>query len=321
MLFTIQDFEFTITHMIHVITKGGMGNQMFQYAYALQLRKVNHPKELILLNGALHRFYPSNRKLNLHHFKLDPRTRQCSVFRACWLTGRYILRTIATCGIKVFVNLVKRNRVISTEDEMALLNNGLYFTSDAYHMPIPKKTHGIKHLNSFFQDAKILDGIYDELIESFSIITPPSSANQQLIEEINACNAVCLHIRRGDYLTLPQFQVCDSSYYTNAVQKACETLDSPVFYCFSTGKEDIKWIKDNYRFNADVRYVDLENPDYEELRLMMTCKHFIISNSTFSWWAAVLSKASIYEPKKVWAPKVWYHGSDARMALPSWNLI
>ena len=75
-----------------------------------------------------------------------------------------------------------------------------------------------------------------------------------------------------------------------------------MFFVFSTGHDDIEWIKENYHFNANIQYVDLDNPDYEELRLMKACKHFIISNSTFSWWAAFLARN---KTKIVWVPSVW----------------
>ncbi len=84
---------------------------------------------------------------------------------------------------------------------------------------------------------------------------------------------------------------------------------NPVFYIFSNNENDLEWIKKNYHFKDTVKqreiklkYVNLKNSDYEELRLMYNCKHFIISNSTFSWWGAYLSS---YPKKIVIAPERW----------------
>ena len=76
------------------------------------------------------------------------------------------------------------------------------------------------------------------------------------------------------------------------------------FYIFS---DDINWVKNNIDFGCDVTFVEGNNPNYEELRLMYTCKHFIISNSSFSWWAQHISS----NPKKVViAPNKWFNNKD-----------
>ena len=95
--------------------------------------------------------------------------------------------------------------------------------------------------------------------------------------------------------------------YKNAVKYIKGTVDNPTFFIFSNTHDDIEWIKENYKFDMEPIYVDLSNPDYEEIRLMMSCKHFIISNSTFSWWASLLSKN---EGKLIVAPKTWSNKND-----------
>ena len=58
-----------------------------------------------------------------------------------------------------------------------------------------------------------------------------------------------------------------------------EKVENPVFYVFSDNNDEIAWIKENYHFDYEVKYVMLNNPDYEELRLMYHCKHFVIANA------------------------------------------
>ena len=81
-----------------------------------------------------------------------------------------------------------------------------------------------------------------------------------------------------------------------------ERAKNPVFYIFSDNLKEIEWIKENYHFDFDVQYIELNNPDYEELRLMYQCKHFVIANSTFSWWGSYLAAN---EDKIIVAPKIW----------------
>ena len=132
-----------------------------------------------------------------------------------------------------------------------------------------------------------------------------SEENKAMLEQITKCNAVCVHIRRGDYISNSKnaaLVVCDEIYYKNAMKYIGQNVESPVFYVFSDNNEEIAWIKENYHLPYDVRYVMLNNPDYEELRLMYHCKHFIIANSTFSWWGAYLAD---YQDKIIVAPNTW----------------
>lgn len=305
--------------MIHMMTRGGLGNQMFQYALALQIQKVNESKE-IWINGELHPLSIDKREQSLYHFALTPDAKVCPRWRALWLICCFVVRMLRAVGLKGVIELVRVRRLCNAELLPNLLNKGLYYTADPYSMPVIKPVSNPKHIYAYAQSPEVLKGIESELRNAFKVKTEPSAQNQRVLDEIRACNAVCLHIRRGDYSLYPQYQVCDAAYYSNAVKQACKMLHEPVFYIFSNKQEDIDWIKANYHFDANVRYVELDNPDYEELRLMQSCRHFIISNSTFSWWAAVLSERAGTD-KKVWAPKKWFNGSDVKMTLDSWMLL
>ena len=150
-----------------------------------------------------------------------------------------------------------------------------------------------------------------------------------MLRQIESTEAICLHIRRGDYLN-PEWrnlQICTFEYYNRAINEIMKRTNNPVFYIFTNTHQDIEWIKENYHFTNSVNnkqlrlvYVDLGNPDYEELRLMKSCRHFIISNSTFSWWAAYLSTAL---NKVVLVPERWNLSfeNDNSIYLKDWIKI
>lgn len=305
--------------MIHIITKGGMGNQMFQYALALQIRKVNGSNEKIILNGALHPFSKDKRKLSLNHFALDAGTKFCSVWHGCILMLYFIISLVASSGFTMLIALLRRDRKLVEENEEKLTLKGIYYTSNPYSMPKIELENRSKHIYSYCQTPLVVQGIEDELRRSFIINTPPSQANKLMLDKIRSCNSVCVHVRRGDYELYPQYQVCNYEYYRTAIEEAKTLLINPVFFIFSNSHEDIEWIKENFEFDALIHYVDLENPDYEELRLMVACNHFIIANSTFSWWAAVLSK---YQDKQVWCPRLWFKNAHTvKMSFEGWRLL
>jgi hypothetical protein len=175
----------------------------------------------------------------------------------------------------------------------------------------------------FFQNYKFFNDYKEVIQNELKIKTEPSSANKAMLEKISNTNSVCVHIRRGDYLDerWSHLNVCTTEYYKEAMKKIKADLENPVFYIFSNTKDDIEWIKQTYDFSEyQVVFVDLDNPDYEELRLMYSCKHFIISNSTFSWWAQYLGD---YTEKIVFAPSEWNRIVEdcSGVYMPEWRII
>jgi len=143
-----------------------------------------------------------------------------------------------------------------------------------------------------------------------------------MIKELESCESVCVHVRRGDYVKLKWNEACSYGYYERAIKFMKEKLTSPLFYFFSNTHDDIEWIKSNWEFqDANIKYVDLSNPDYEELRLMYSCKNFIIANSSFSWWGAYLAGN---KDKIVCAPSKWLFEiptEKSNIIPPNWNII
>ena len=114
------------------------------------------------------------------------------------------------------------------------------------------------------------------------------------------------------------FYICDNTYFRNALAYIKKCLPDCTFFGFS---DDIDWVKNNMEFPGEVYYESGVDPVWEKLRLMSACKHFVLSNSSFSWWAQYLSN----EKKKiVVAPDIWYKtGKNAKADLyqDDWKLI
>lgn len=140
-------------------------------------------------------------------------------------------------------------------------------------------------------------------MEEFTPKVPLLEKNKTLYEKIVNTNSVCISIRRGDIVEkkelASQMYVCNKLYFNKALNYL-KKLD--INFQYIVFSDDIEWVKENMKFPDGTLFEDGTDPVWEKLRLMYSCKHFIISNSTFSWWAQYLSKN---ENKIVISPSKW----------------
>lgn len=292
---------------------GGLGNQMFEYAAARCVQ---------LQNGDEIRFnlYPfrndPQREYSLGHFALD---RECKK-----LTN--LGASVRGTWSEFLCHLYHRMGLTRGEQSFRkLASRKLLLTFDVYkHYPIDASVKGY-YWKGNFQSEKYFPGIKWVLQKDFKLTEELSSEAQSLVSKMREGNSVCVHIRRGDYVTNPVdhkiLDLCDETYYQKAMQYVSAQVENPIFYVFSNDENDLQWIQDNYKLPGNIIYVNLKQPDYMELSVMSQCKHFIISNSTFSWWAQYLAEN---EGKVVVAPSIWYNGDmqDASDIYDkNWHLI
>ncbi len=128
---------------------------------------------------------------------------------------------------------------------------------------------------------------YDDYIREHTQFSEPLNAfNQQIADKMQQEDSVAVHVRRGDFGSagIPMLNL---SYYDNALKYMSDVLKKPHFYIFS---DDIAWCRKHLNIPYPHTFVDWNKKDYEDLHLMSKSKNFIIANSSFSWWAAFLSK-------------------------------
>ena len=298
--------------MITLYLSDGLGNQMFQYACARAIQIHTNNK----LRFSLSKFSSDNagRKYALGSFNINGEIKIMSGMKS----------SIDLCLLKMRLRLpfagvpdphkgyIGKNIIWG---EPIQVYNFLDYTNKEFGRNL--------RIYGQFQNPKYFEQYSGVIKSELTVKTVPSKANQAFIDQISATNSVCVHVRRGDYLDgrWQHLNVCNYEYYLKAMKRVSEKTENPVFYIFSNSHSDIEWIKENYNFDEfNVEYVDLENPDYEELRLMYSCRHFIISNSTFSWWAQYLGAC---EEKVVVAPSVWNKKLDdyTGLYLPGWDII
>ena len=179
------------------------------------------------------------------------------------------------------------------------------------------------YLDGFFQSYKYLNLVRDELLEDFKLKKPLNSKNKKMLELIKNTESVSLHYRRTDYLKARVANVmgaCTDEYYKAAVNIIAEKTKKPLtLFIFS---DDPEWVTQNVHFDQKVVVVDINSgkKGYCDVELMKNCKHNIIANSSFSYWAAWLNE----NPEKiVIAPKIWMKNiqSDYDLIPPEWIRI
>jgi hypothetical protein len=266
---------------------GGLGNQMFQYAAGRSLGvRLGVPiiLDMSWFAGQAERRYalaPFGVEAEAClQFPLLPSSLQAITSR---LSRRYFSRIM---GVPVW-----RERCFN-------------YTIDFDNISEPVYLDGYWQSERYFRDIRAL------LVKEFSLRQALPASCKKLLSEIRGCDAICVHVRRGDYISNPiaakVHGTCTVPYYTAGVEELCEGLKQPHCYVFS---DDPEWVRSSLSFNCPMTVVDLNgsNDAHLDLVLMASCKHFLIANSSLSWWGAWLGVGA---EKKVIAPTRWFLGSD-----------
>ncbi len=276
--------------MIIVKLTGGLGNQMFQYAAGRALAQLHHT-ELKLDKSYLEKD-PKN-AYTKREFELD-------IFSAPlnFVSAAETIKFLKHAENKIYRELYRR---------FPYLFKSIYAAENAHAYAANFKKYGPNaYLEGYWQSEKYFREIAGTIRKDFSFKAAPDEVNSKLLEKIDNCPSVSLHVRRGDYLTNAAegtyHDACSTNYYKQAVELLSKNMESLQLFIFS---DDIAWCKNSLSFNYPTIYINHNSgkASFEDMRLMSSCKHNIIANSSFSWWAAWLNKN---ENKQVIAPKNWF---------------
>lgn len=282
-----------------IITKlnGGLGNQLFEYACARSLQLKYNDELRLDIEG----FKRSPRHYSLENFILNE---EVSVLPEKDSKSLVLLQAISK---------LNRNLAFSLGPLF-----GVYIWKSSNYKPLNIKD--IKgrtlYLYGYWQSEAYFKEYKDVIVKELKVKTPIPVICNDLLKDISKPNSVCVHIRRGDYVNCG-FLHCDEAYYNRGLEYIKNKYSDCNVIVFS---DDIAWVKENMKFNCPVTFVELDVPDYETLRLMYLCKHFVISNSSFSWWAQYLSD----NPNKiVIAPEYWLpeNKENKSMYLDNWIVL
>ena len=285
--------------------KCGLGNQMFQYAFAKLLKRVTGDEVKLdfsafdfssCLNDRIH-------KPRLLNFNL-----------ALPLASKEEIEQL--CLFKHEGNAMSKVYQIKIIAE-GLLNRKYCFKQEPT-LCSPEDMKKYSFFDGYWQDWTLVDSVMSELDKEFSLAEEISEKSKKKLEHINSVNSVFLGVRRGDYLKcVSKFGIFGQKYYDKAMEVVAEKVENPVFFIFS---DDITWVKENLDFSQyNIVYITDTVDDFEDYVLMSNCKHSIISNSTYQWWGA---RRYEYPGKLVVAPKKWFaDGTSVNIVPDRWIKI
>ncbi len=258
---------------------GGLGNQIFQYAFYQDLLKKN-PSEKIL--GVY------NKKKLSEHYGLEVNK---------WFKVNLPKETLLAKFLVVIAYLLKKIGYEKFLDR----SNGVFLKKNAIVI------NAYREVDTYIPEGNWLP--FNIPISSLSL------QNKLILSEINSCNSVFIHVRRGDYLNhfyKERFEgTCPISYYNSSIADIITKINNPHFFVFS---DDIDWAIKNIKA-PNIKFIDWnigENSPID-LFLMSQCKFGIIANSTFSFWAAKLG----YKKEIVYYPTKWFNDRPLPKFIPN----
>lgn len=283
--------------MIRIILKGGLGNQMFQYALGKSLAlKYDVPLMLDLsfltfripLKGLTpHRDF-TYRDYSLDIFDIKEQTTN--------LFGNSTIdKHLSYPLLSVYNRLFNNNYFLEGENFYALDEKALKVGSNAV-------------LEGYWQNFNYFAAYEEEIKETFDIDKLYDPNYKDLDEKISQQrNSVALHLRRDDFLNKKHQQVyarLTENYFKQAINKVLEQVAKPQFYIFGADEESWirSWLPLDGRNYTVIKKETSGFKDRSHFRFMSLCKHNIISNSTYAWWSAYLNKN---KEKIVITPSRW----------------
>jgi hypothetical protein len=290
--------------MVIVELKGGLGNQLFQYAAGI----------------GLSRHLDTTLQVDISNLKSADET--LGTYR------RYILSHLENAPqvvhespiiYKSYKGLGKIASFFNSSAFTGFKEKFFHYNEDFWNLK------GNICLNGNFQSNRYFEPYKEDILTKiqFSKILL-SGKDREVLNNIQKTPSLSIHIRRGDYVSNKiandVLGVLPVEYYEASYEKICNRVNIENVYIFS---DDISWAKANLNFIKNSCFVqsESENSDIVDFYLMQHCTHNIVANSSFSWWAAYLNPNS---DKIVVAPKKWFNKApyDTKDLIPqSWIRI
>lgn len=263
-----------------VFLQGGLGNQLFQYAFFLSKKEKG---ENVVCNSTMLQISVQHNGFELKSL-FDIQDVECNsnklflrmlcrfIVNREFKFKKVVLKCLSFCGLQLVIDAIP----------------------SVYQPQFPDCKHRTYYLG-YWQTEKYFVHIRQQLLDVFCFDESKLSPQTLSVRNrIQCSNSVSLHVRRGDYLSEQNKKlydgICTLNYYERAISMMEERVTNPVFYIFS---DDMEWVRQSLNV-SNATFIDWNRREdsWQDMYLMSQCKHNIIANSTFSWWGGWLNTNS-----------------------------
>ena len=283
--------------MIVVRLSGGLGNQLFQYAAGRALSS-HHAAELALDTGWFGERYLQTTSRPYALFRYPHKARMLD---PCELPTRALYTNA----------LFKRLPLGPMRGPLRLVRES-HPGFDPSFLALPDDVY----LDGYWQSPRYFDAIAVALCGELTPSVATSDDDRRVLAATASTESVAVHVRRGDYVSVRAAAnahgALSTDYYRAATRAILERLHAPHFFVFS---DDPQWTREHFRIEGPTEHVTHNGAGeaFQDLRLMSSCRHQIIANSSLSWWGAWLNP----NPEKiVVAPRPWFNTGDPADLIP-----
>lgn len=284
-----------------IITRiiGGLGNQMFQYAAGRSLALAKGCQLKLDVSGFENYDLHNGYELGLFNIKAEI------------ASAAEVSRLVGTQSR--LADFVRRKLGIAKKTHF--IERDFSFDPSFFNVTTPV------YIDGYWQSYKYLDPFAAQIREELTLAKPLAGKNAEFAKQIAQVNAVSIHVRRGDYVanqaTNKVHGFVGIEYYKEAMQRISNEVGAPYFFVFS---DDMTWARGNLGLVDNVTFVEHNTGvhSYEDMRLMSLCRHHIIANSSFSWWAAWHGHQA---GKLVFYPSNWFATGErdtSSLCPPEW---
>ncbi len=310
--------------MIYVEMYGRLGNQLFRYVTARVLQIKYYPDEVICISfnqineRAKDDVTWKNELSHLKNYYIEYHKPGKVIFNETGIRQR-LLCAAYYLGLRRFSESNWEKEVEYEGRFFPKLNKkGVYWFRLGY-FDLGYSKYKNKFVSGAFEDPRYFDEYRELFLDELLPDRNVKEKNTELLRQIKEGESVCVSIRRGDFFSNKNktlHAICDENYFKKSMEIMRKNIQKPKFVFFS---DDIQWVKKNINMDGECLYETGNDDVWEKLKLMSACKHFILSNSTFSWWAQWFS---LNNDKVVVAPQKWLNsGYESGLVDPDWILV